>query len=435
MVRNIENNSKLLDMLNQEYDIHIQFLDTVELTPKQKNSFEELKALYLSDKKKIIEFLSHRTHRAIFPNASEIKNIEPKNHAYSLSSQEIKDTLSDGVLDPKPLPYVPESLINNLLKEATSLMNIVNNGSSQKFDYSFAVNFLMPSISELIKKNIDAIIQPFKSLMNLSEDEKVYLTTELIMVEPNKGSRYNLHNDYKLPSEWMKNPGPWLNMHLALTPISVNSAPLYLFPRTHTTIVSPSYIIEQIIENKIPAKEKEIHLFLKALAITQNGGLDKKIIINDREFNATDVYSPIIYKYYIENYSTSWKDIESIFMESKVGEYTLFLPSVFHYSFHKNTQETPRITLVFRPTIENTVYTEKLSSSDLISFFSKVFENTIYTQKFTIEEIINIILGVPINTEISSSMTTAMLVNPGKNEKNAVTLEGIERLNKAVGIC
>lgn len=427
MIKSGVHSLKFIDLLTKEYSLLLEFLSLAELTDIQQDFFQKLKDAYLNNKSSIKKHLSFQTKLKIFPSSIPSSRLKQQKDLKLSRSQEL---LNNGFLDAISFKNFGKELCDSLISEGIVLSKKINNKSSHQFDYSFTANYLMPSISKLVEDNLEQIITSYSNLFGFTRDEPIYVSTELIIVEPGVGSRYNLHNDYKLPSEWMENPGKWTNTHLALTEVNENSSPLYLFPRTHSLVVSPSYILNEMLQCILDCSEKESELFLKALAITKKGGLEKKVLISNREFNATDTYSALIYKYYINNLADSWGKEESVYINCQPGQYTLFLPSLFHYSFKTNLSPQPRMSLVLRTCDKNTVYTSGIPYKNFLSFIEKVFENSAYTQKYSNEEIIEIILGgKPDKNEL---FTTAVLLNPNSNSTNKITFDGLRRLHESI---
>ena len=279
-----------------------------------------------------------------FEEIRTIPYLQESQSGYYLTTEELQKLWSDGIIEPKKLPNFSDNLAKKLYEDVNSFIEYYERIKSAEL--SRLGNFFVISALQLLEENIDAFLQPSISIYNTT---KLYLTTQPFRVSSGEGL-YHLHSDYTYVTESDLSMR-MLNFHIALSKVTDNSSPLMIFPGTHRELVTQESAYKYIFNNKMLGNEEE--LLLKALACSyEYFGTVPDDYLNIREqtpykYDYAPCSKPFIYKYYLDRFASE-PDINSVYTVNDIGEYTLFIPSLLHYSLTPNMEVLPRVSIVIR---------------------------------------------------------------------------------------
>lgn len=422
----------LKTVLQQEYDTHMNFLKHVQLQPQQQRIFDHLQQLYYTDKTEIFKFMFPTVNRTVFNDRiSSYSNIYENMGRYYLTSSELNDIFNLGVIQPKTIADI--ALVQKLYQEAITLFSFIKKHPMGKLGHNLLATFFLPSLHLLLDQHLEKILQPVKTVFNLSGNDKLYLATKLVVIQPNN-NKYSLHNDCNHPAEEAEatsNTGMWLNFHIALSDVTANSAPLYFFPGSHKHIYSPNFALKNIILREPTVSDEELMLFFKGWAILHGGGLLEPVRMDGREFYNYELVSPMLYRYYLARHTEELGKIESSFFLTKAGDYVIFLPSLLHHSLGNNIEETPRISLLLRIVPEKTIFTQAISFDNFYKLIEMTFKGSVHAEKLSMDTIVNTLINnIDPKTD---NIIAAILLTPNLCEGSCITVETIKKLHCNIG--
>ncbi|MEQ9115641.1 MAG: hypothetical protein RLN62_02485 [Rickettsiales bacterium] len=417
MIKNESSGIYLQELCKISYQFLDEVLDSKKLGLDAQTNFEKLHSLYQNTD----NFNKFTTSKAVKISSPIIKSLQESilegTHTFEvkggkhLSNYELETLTERGFVGSYTMD-LSEKIKVDAINEIQDFFRD-ENGPRRTVD----VQWFVPSVFQLVYKNIDLIAAQSASIFNTNPDN-IIISIQAFSVGPQRATF--LHNDYS--SSLYASKIEFINFHLDLTKVDNRSNQFILFPGTHKEIEYPYYAFQQLVHNEIPIN---ISKSLQALAIwdsmpfvnvTRSEG--KIVQSSFGQYSLDDSvygYYPI-YKRCIEQPN----DIKAHHVHTDPGQYIILIPSILHGSTNHPT-ETNRISLVVRATkiSHESVFTLNILESDLLKMFAgeeieklkdscenigDVIKHLPHQEKLSVEEIKTILFddaNIPDSTKMS----------------------------------
>lgn len=232
------------------------------------------------------------------------------------------------------------------------------------------LHFLNSSILNFIYHNKQTFFQPVESLFNTNHN--ISFEFGYFRTSPGAHNPY-WHDDYTIfkndATLFQENQALILNCHIALSPVTAQSSPLCFMYGTQNIVYARS-ALKFFKENQLPFNED---LFLKAIYLGES-------LYKPGEKVKTNFLGLLPnYLYRLHQVQQDKVKFAVFFEKVQPGDFLIFSPNYMHTSPYKNTENTPRESIVLRCLADETYH----------------YRNVISVENF--REMVSFALGVEIS--------------------------------------